>query len=49
MIKPSRFVFQGKVTDVRAWSLVVVVGLNTKFKLMPTQQQEKSSKSGLPV
>lgn len=49
VIELSRFLFQSKMTDLRAWSLVTVVSLKTKLKLIPTQQQEKSSKSLLPV
>lgn len=34
---------------LRAWSLIMVMGLKTKFKLMPIKQHGKTSKSLLPV
>lgn len=49
VLEPGRFVFQGKMTDLRAWSLMVVIGLETKLRLMPKKRQRKSSKSLLPV
>ena len=49
LIEPGRFVFQGKITDLRVWLLMAIMGLKTEFRLMPTKQQGKTSKSLLPV